>query len=97
MQLRAADAFDPVVDGAPDELVREAARRHLLRQLLDHPATDPLFHGSDERGLVDPGRVPEHAQLEPGSGDGRELEHGCRLSRETRQALVHEVTDALGA
>ena len=81
VELGAADAGDPVVDGAAHELVREAAGGRRLGQLLEARCGSPRSTRGDERAPVEPGGLGEDAQLEPRPGDGRELEQS-RPSRE---------------
>ena len=89
VELGAADAGDPVVDGAAHELVREAAGGRAARAAPRR--SRPRIASSSaasKRALVEPGGLGEHAQLEPRPGDGRELEQRGRLRRRDARGAV---------
>ena len=73
VQLRAAQPGKPVVEGAPDELVREAVLQPQRRQLLDHAAAHGLLERAEEVRLagtrdgaqnVQPNSEPAAAELQ---------------------------------
>ena len=98
VQLGAADAGDPVVDGAAHELVREAAGGRRPGQLLEQSRLAVASStAASERAPVEPGGLGEDAQLEPRPGDGRQLEQSRSSPAQPRQALPHDVADPLGA
>ena len=79
VELGAADAGDPVVDGAAYQLVREAAGRCRLRQLLDHPAPAGLRR---QRRRGRPGRA------RPASARTRSSNRGPATAASSSIALV---------
>lgn len=92
VKLGAAHACQPIVKRAAHELVRETVRDSCLAERLDHPACHCLVGCGDHLGIV-----AQQAQLEIGAGNGRDFEHGDRLGSQPRQAVVHDVADALRA
>ena len=97
VKLGSADPDDPVVDGAAHELVREAAGRRRLRQLLDDPGPDASSTAAASASRSSPAASASTRSSNRGPGDGRELDGRGRLGSQPREALPHDVADPLGA
>ena len=73
----------------------EAVRGHVLGQLVENPAPGRLVERRAQRAAVERRGPGQHPQLEPWARHGGELEEGHCLRRKPRQALAHDVGDAL--
>ncbi len=97
VQLRAAQAGEPVVERAAHELVREpVGQLRLGRDLLDHPAARGLLDRGVQLGLREAGGAADDVQLELGPGGGRELQQVDRPGRQAGEALGDDLAHALG-
>ena len=91
--LRLPGRRQPVGDRPADELVDEAVRERRPRLLDEETAERRLVQRAEEAVGRDDRRLAKGLEVELGTGDRSELEHGSRLGRVARESLAHDLPD----